>query len=262
MAEPPSTSELATRLRALTQARIALGRTGQSLTTTALLDFELAHARARDAVLTDLDTDALRTTLADRDVVEVHSRAGDRATYLQRPDLGRLLDPADAALLMPSGATLAIVIGDGLSATAVHRHAAPLVAALAARLGAWSIAPIVVAHHTRVALGDEIGAALGVDMLVMLIGERPGLSAPDSLGAYLTWAPRPGRRDSERNCVSNIRPPHGLGYAAAAHRIGWLVDAARAIGLTGVGLKDECPPEGAPAAIARAIALPAGPRLP
>jgi len=262
MAEPPAPSDIAARLRAATQARIALGRTGQSLTTTALLEFELAHARARDAVLTDLDTDALRAALVDDDLIEVHSRAGDRATYLQRPDLGRLLEPADAARLTPSGANLAIVIGDGLSATAVHHHAAPLVAALARRLAGWSIAPLVVAHHARVALGDEIGAALGVDLVVMLIGERPGLSAPDSLGAYLTWAPRAGRRDSERNCVSNIRPPHGLGYAGAAHRIGWLADTARTIGLTGVDLKDECPPEDAAVALDRAIALPAGSRLP
>lgn len=240
MAEPAPT-DLATRLRGLTQARIALGRTGQSLTTTALLDFELAHARARDAVHARLDVDALRATLRDHDIVEVHSRADDRATYLQRPDLGRLLDLPDAALLMPSGADLAIVIGDGLSATAVHRHAAPLVAALAARLGNWSIAPLVVAHHARVALGDAIGAALGVDLVVMLIGERPGLSAPDSLGAYLTWGPRRGRRDSERNCVSNIRPPHGLDYAAAAQRIAWLADTARTIRATGTSLKDESP---------------------
>ena len=241
MAEPPAPTDPATRLRALTQARIALGRTGQSLTTASSLDFELAHARARDAVHAALDVEALRAALAGRDVVELHSRAGDRATYLQRPDLGRLLDPADAALLAPSGAQLAIVIGDGLSATAVHRHAVPLAEALIARLPGWSIAPIVIAHHARVALGDEIGAALGVDLVVMLIGERPGLSAPDSLGAYLTWGPRPGRRDSERNCVSNIRPPHGLGYAAAAERIAWLSNRARDLTLTGTALKDESP---------------------
>ncbi len=242
MAEPPVPTDLTGRLRSLTQARIALARTGQSLTTGALLDFELAHARARDAVHARLDVDALRAAIPGRALVVVRSRADDRTTYLQRPDLGRLLDRGDAARLAPAGAALAIVIGDGLSAIAVQRHAAPLVEALVARLADWSIAPIVVAHHARVALGDEIGAALGVDLVVMLIGERPGLSAPDSLGAYLTWAPRRGRRDSERNCVSNIRPPHGLGYRAAADRIGWLAERARAIRLTGVDLKDESPP--------------------
>jgi len=241
MAEPPAPIDLAARLRALTQARIALGRTGQSLTTTSLLDFELAHARARDAVHARLDANALRDAIDGQDVVEVHSLASDRATYLQRPDLGRLLDPADAALLGPSNAGVAIVIGDGLSATAVQRHAGPLVVALIARLANWSIAPIVLAHQARVALGDEIGAALVVDLVIMLIGERPGLSAPDSLGAYLTWAPCPGRRDSERNCVSNIRPPHGLGYAVAAERIAWLAEQARTLRLTGTQLKDESP---------------------
>ncbi len=239
MAEPPATTGLATRLRALTQARIMLARTGQSLATAALLDFELAHARARDAVHAPFDTPAVRAALPGRDVVEVRSRASDRATYLQRPDLGRLLDAGDRDALRPAGAELAIVIGDGLSATAVQRHAAPLALALIERLPGWSVAPIVLAHHARVALGDEIGAALDVDLAVVLIGERPGLSAPDSLGAYITWAPRPGRRDSERNCVSNIRPPHGLGYIAAADRIAWLLHRARAGRSSGVTLKDE-----------------------
>ncbi len=171
----------------------------------------------------------------------MRSRASDRTTYLQRPDLGRLLDERDAGLLAPAGAELAILIADGLSATAVQRHAPPLVALLLEQLGGWSIAPLIVAHQARVALGDAIGAALGADLVIMLIGERPGLSAPDSLGAYITWAPAQGRRDSERNCVSNIRPPYGLGYAAAATQIVWLANRAREIETTGVALKDERP---------------------
>ncbi|CAN5175017.1 ethanolamine ammonia-lyase subunit EutC [soil metagenome] len=239
MAEPPARTGLAARFGALTQARIGLGRVGQSLTTPDMLDFQLAHARARDAVHTALDVGALRAAMPGRDMIEVRSQAGDRAIYLQRPDLGRLLDEADAAKLKPVKDQLAIIIGDGLSANAVARHAPPLVEALLDRLAGWSDAPVICAHQARVALGDAIGAALRVDLVVMLIGERPGLSAPDSLGAYITWAPQPGRRDSERNCVSNIRPPHGLGYAAAAEQIAGLASQARRLGLTGVGLKPE-----------------------
>lgn len=239
-ADPP----LPARLRALTQARVGLGRTGQSLGTAAMLDFELAHARARDAVHASVDVAILRAALTGRDLIEVRSRAGDRTTYLKRPDLGRLLDAADAARLMPAGADVAIVIGDGLSATAVEHHAALLVGALVDRLPGWSIAPIIFARQARVALGDGIGAALGVDLVVMVIGERPGLSAPDSLGAYITWAPTPGRRDSERNCVSNIRPPHGLGYEAGADRIAWLLTQARSRRMSGIGLKDDRPSAG------------------
>jgi ethanolamine ammonia-lyase small subunit len=228
-------AELPTRLAALTQARIGLPRAGHALSTAATLAFELAHARARDAVHAVFDASTLHAAF---DVVDVHSAAPDRATYLQRPDLGRLLPVTEAARLTPTGADTAIVVGDGLSATAVGRHAVPLIEALRARIGGV-LAPIVTAHQARVALGDAIGAALGVDIVVMLIGERPGLSAPDSLGAYITWQPRPGRQDSERNCVSNIRPPHGLDYETAADRIAWLVHQARARRLTGVALKDE-----------------------
>jgi ethanolamine ammonia-lyase small subunit len=227
-------AELPERLAALTQARIGLARTGQSLGTGAALAFELAHARARDAVHAVFDTAALHAVF---EAIEVHSQAGDRATYLQRPDLGRVLAVDDLRRLASTGADTAIVVADGLSATAVARHAMPLLSALLPRLGG-RVAPIVAAHQARVALGDAIGAALAVDIVVILIGERPGLSAPDSLGAYITWHPQEGRLDSERNCVSNIRPPHGLGYAAAAERIAWLVHAARARRLTGVALKD------------------------
>jgi len=234
MAEPP---DLPKRLGALTQARILLGRAGQGMPTRALLDFQLDHAGARDAVHTSLDIAALEAAIG-KPLIAVRSRAGDRTTYLRRPDLGRLLHLDDAPQLLRTGDALAIVIADGLSATAVQAHAPALVAALVARLTGWTIAPLVVALQARVALGDDIGEALGADLSVVLIGERPGLAAHDSLGAYLTWAPQRGRRDSERNCVSNIRPPHGLSYAAAADTIVALLRAARARQLTGVALKE------------------------
>ncbi|CAN5233935.1 ethanolamine ammonia-lyase subunit EutC [soil metagenome] len=233
MAEPPLLRE---RLGALTQARIMLGRAGQALPTRALLDFQLDHARARDAVHRAFDPARIAVALA-RPTITVRSQAAHRQAYLKRPDLGRLLHAEDAARLPATGDTLAIIIADGLSATAVHAHAAPLVMALLARLPDWRIAQIVLVEQGRVAIGDVIGAALGVELAVVLIGERPGLSAPDSLGAYITWQPRPGRQDSERNCVSNIRPPHGLGYEAAADSIAALLMAARQLRLTGVGLK-------------------------
>jgi ethanolamine ammonia-lyase small subunit len=222
----------------LTSARVGLGRAGQGLPTRPMLEFQLAVARARDAVHTELQSAGLREALGDRHVIEVHSRARDRATYLQRPDLGRLLDVADAAKLAAAGEVV-IVVADGLSAMAIHAHAAPLLRALFDRLADWTIAPVILARHGRVALGDDIGAAMNADIVVMLIGERPGLSAPDSMGAYLTWAPRRGRRDSERNCISNIRPPHGLGYAEAADRIVRMMREARRRRLTGVDLKDD-----------------------
>lgn len=239
MAEPPVRPDFAARLRAVTQARIALGRAGQALPTAALLDFQLAHARARDAVGAAFDIQGFSAEIGGRAVIDVSSRAPDHATYLQRPDLGRRLAEADVGKLAATGDEVAFIVGDGLSATAVEAHAAPLLLALFERLPGWRIAPVVLARHARVALGDEIGAALGIDLAVMLIGERPGLSAPDSLGAYLTWQPRPGRLDSERNCISNIRPPHGLGYAQAADSIVWLMTQARLRRLTGVALKDE-----------------------
>ena len=235
MADPPVPA-LAQRLRSLTQARVALGRAGQALPTRALLDFQLDHARARDAVHTALSAEGFAEAIG-RPVIEVCSRAADRSDYLKRPDLGRELDPGDAARLAHGGDTLAIVVADGLSATAVHHHAASMVLALVDRLPGWSIAPMVLARQARVALGDAIGEALGVDLVVILIGERPGLTAPDSLGAYITWQPRPGRQDSERNCVSNIRPPHGLAYATAADTIVRLLHAAREQRRTGVELK-------------------------
>jgi ethanolamine ammonia-lyase small subunit len=227
------------RLRSFTPARIALGRAGSGLPTGELLAFGLAHARARDAVHAALDAEKLVLDLENLNFSSqaVRSAAPDRATYLRRPDLGRRL--GSGFYIQKSSSPVAFVIADGLSALAVERHALPLVQMLAALAPQrWAGAPAVVALQGRVALGDEIGERLGAQFVVVLIGERPGLSSPDSLGAYLTHAPRIGRTDAERNCVSNIRP-EGLAYEAAARRIDWLAAAALARGLTGVGLKDE-----------------------
>jgi ethanolamine ammonia-lyase small subunit len=231
-------------LRRFTAARIALGRSGDSAPTRVLLDFGLAHAQARDAVHLPLDRAALAASLsaADFDVLTVHSAAVDRTHFLRRPDLGRQLDaPSREALSRTDAAPmdLLFVIGDGLSARAVSQHALPLIEATRARLGdGWRLGPVVVAGQARVALGDEIGERLGAPLLVMLIGERPGLSSPDSLGLYLTHAPHVGCSDAQRNCISNVRP-EGLGYEAAATKLCWLLHAARRLQLTGVGLKDE-----------------------
>jgi ethanolamine ammonia-lyase small subunit len=230
-------------LRRHTPARIALGRAGTSLPTSEVLRFAAAHARARDAVHLPLDVEALAGDLSARGfaVLRAESRAGSRAEYLARPDLGRRLAEASReALATQVVAPLCIVIGDGLSAVAAQAHAAPLVAALRALLepAAVKIETVVVATQARVALGDEIGALLGADLALVLLGERPGLSSPDSLGAYLTHGPRPGKADSERNCVSNIRP-EGLAVDAAAARIAWLVREALRRRLTGIALKDD-----------------------
>ncbi len=227
------------RLRAMTSARVALGRSGAGLPTAPLLAFQRDHALARDAVHATFEPTRVAADLERWPVITVASQAGDRANYLRRPDLGRRLEAESAARLAPGEWDLAIVIGDGLSAPAVHAHAAPIASRLIERLPDWRMAPIVLATLARVALGDEIGARLGARMVVVLIGERPGLSAADSLGAYLTWAPAVGRQDSERNCVSNVRPPQGLGYDVAADTLAWLIRAAGRLGLTGVGLKDE-----------------------
>jgi ethanolamine ammonia-lyase small subunit len=223
------------RLRATTPARIGLGRTGDALRVTDLLDFQMAHARARDAVHDKLDTAALVEVLPPPTII-VRSAAPDRATYLRRPDLGRALDPACA---LERGSWDAVfVLADGLSSVACARHGPPLLRACLDRLPGWRIAPIVVATQARVALGDQIGERLGAEIVVMLIGERPGLSSADSLGCYLTYAPRTGRRDSERNCVSNIHA-NGLSYTDAADAIAWLMMQARSRQLTGIALKDD-----------------------
>src|SRR5580698_8529747 len=213
-------------------ARISLGRVGHSLPTRELLAFQLAHAKARDAVLNDLNCSFFTAY----EPVIVHSLAPDRATYLRRPDLGRRV--ADGSSLVRGDFDAVVVLADGLSATAVHRHAGPVVDALRPLLEGWKWAPIVVALQARVAIGDEIGEMLGARMAVVLIGERPGLSSPDSLGAYLTWQPRAGRTDAERNCVSNIRAD-GLSYAAAGHKLLFLMNESRRLKLSGVGLKED-----------------------
>jgi ethanolamine ammonia-lyase small subunit len=244
MNDPVARSRSLPDLRALTPARVALGLAGVSLPTQALLAFALDHARARDAVHAAFDRSAVIAGLRDLGLsgLLVASRAGDRKTYLRRPDLGRRLDQASQRLLAAAGkgGQLAIVIGDGLSPTAVHAHAIELLRRLVPLLGAdhIGIGHVAVAAGARVALGDEIGELLGARMVVVLLGERPGLSAPDSLGAYLTIAPRIGLTDADRNCVSNIHGA-GLSYDEAASKIAWLVREALARGTTGLALKDE-----------------------
>ena len=241
------------QLRRLTSARIALGRAGSSLPTAPLLEFQLAHARARDAVHLPFDAAAVERQLLEggQAVLQVHSQARERSVYLRRPDLGRRLDAASRALLVENapaaGCDAVLVVADGLSPLAVHRHAAAVVerAWQALTAAGWKLAPVVVAGQARVALGDEIGELLGAAQVAILIGERPGLSAADSLGIYLTFAPHVGRSDAERNCISNIRP-EGLGYGQAARTLVNLMLRARQLGLTGVGLKaddDLLPPE-------------------
>ncbi|WP_237152270.1 ethanolamine ammonia-lyase subunit EutC [Oryzibacter oryziterrae] len=226
------------RFRAVTRARIGLGRVGDGLPTRAVLDFQLSHARARDAVHGQADFAALRKRLAPLGVLHVRSRARDRSTYLTRPDLGRRVHPDDLATIEAGAHDVAFVIADGLSAAAVDKQAEGVLKACLKRLGDLQIAPIVLGEQARVAFGDEAGAALGARIVVVLIGERPGLSVPDSLGAYITFAPEVGRRDSERNCVSNIHAD-GLSHEAAADKIAWLVRQALHLGLTGVDLKED-----------------------
>ena len=233
------------RLASLTPARIGLGRAGAGLPTREVLRFGLAHAQARDAVHTPMDASRVARAVEEAGfaVIQVASTAPDRATYLRRPDYGRRLDPEGRKVLaeVPGGPfDLALVIGDGLSARAIHENAAPLLAAFRphAEKAGWTLSPVVIGSQARVALGDDIGEALKARAAVMLIGERPGLSSPDSLGLYLTFAPRPGRSDAERNCISNIRAA-GLSHAAGAYKLNWLVTQAFARGLTGVNLKDD-----------------------
>ncbi|MCG5242827.1 ethanolamine ammonia-lyase subunit EutC [Azospirillum doebereinerae] len=229
------------RFRQATRARIGLGRSGDALPTTALLEFQLAHARARDAVHSAVDLDRLAADLAPHPSLRVHSAAPDRATYLRRPDLGRRLDPASASGLPAGDWDLLFVIADGLSAAAVQVNAAPLVHACFERLGkTLRVGPVVLAEQARVALGDAVGTAMGARLVALLVGERPGLSAADSLGVYLTWEPKPGRADSERNCISNIHAG-GLPIGAAADKLCWLATEAARLKLTGVALKEDAP---------------------
>lgn len=246
------------RLRQFTDARIALGRAGVSLPTRALLEFQLAHAQARDAVHIPLDIEALAQEIAGigelsqhTPPVTLHSQASDRTTYLQRPDYGRQLDDAskDRLKTLVAGADtgreheydLALVVVDGLSSFATAQNTLPFLKALLKQIAgdssSWSLAPVTLVEQGRVAIGDEIGHLLNARAVVVLIGERPGLSSPDSLGLYLTWAPEPGLTDSRRNCISNIRPG-GLSYDEAGRRLFHLLAEARRQKLSGVQLKD------------------------
>src|ERR1700722_8609291 len=237
----PAEMSLAAReaLRSYTPARIGLQRTGVSLGTRPLLDFQLAHARARDAVHAALDVRMLcdelrRSGLA---ALALESRARDRVTYLRRPDFGRSLSKESAKLLIPGEYDAVFVIADGLSALAVERHALRLMREVLPLIAGWRLAPVCVVEQGRVAIGDAIGEALHAPLAVVLIGERPGLSSPDSLGVYITWEPRRGRKDSERNCISNVRE-EGLGYVAAASRLHYYMQEASRRRMTGLGLKD------------------------
>lgn len=232
-------------LRALTPARVGLGRSGPALPTSALLSFTLDHARARDAVHAPLDAGAIASEIAalGSDTIRIASQAESRAEYLRRPDLGRKLDAGSRERLAKWGqlrGDAVVMVADGLSAAAVHAHAAPVLGELLPRLAAVKVNGnrVAIATGGRVALGDEVGLICGAKVAVVLIGERPGLSAPDSLGAYITFDPKPGRSDAERNCVSNIHGG-GLGHGEAAFKIAWLVREALARQLSGVALKDE-----------------------
>lgn len=236
-------------LRQHTPARIALGRTGVSLPTHEVLDFAFAHAQARDAIHLPLDTDALGDALRQdgwAPPLVLHSQARDRHEYLLRPDLGRRLDAPSAARLhrwrndtaTGEGADLVLVLGDGLSALGIQRHTEPLLSAIRDALDpAIRLGPLVLVRQARVAVADEVGERLSATMVAMVVGERPGLSSPDSVGIYLTHAPRVGCTDAQRNCISNIRPA-GQDLATAARRLAWLVGEGLRLGLTGVGLKD------------------------
>jgi len=235
-------------LRRLTPARIALGRSGTSLPTGAQLDFQFAHAQARDAVHLPFDHPGLSTQLAERGRASLllHSAAEDRHSYLQRPDLGRKLNAASAQLLKehaaahPGGVDLAIVVADGLSALAVHRHTLPFLTRLEEQIQAegWSLSPVILVEQGRVAVADEIGELLGAKMTVILIGERPGLSSPDSLGLYFTYNPKVGLTDAYRNCISNVRL-EGMSYGMAVHKLLYLMKEACRRQSSGVNLKDE-----------------------
>jgi ethanolamine ammonia-lyase small subunit len=249
MDKPPADPENPLlELRRLTPARIALGRTGTSMPTSAQLDFQYAHAQARDAVHLPFDSAGLSSQLAERGraSLRLHSAATDRNSYLQRPDLGRKLSDESAqtlrdyALANPGGVDLAIVVADGLSALAVHRHTLPFLARMEDQIvnDGWSVSPVILVEQGRVAVADEIGELLGAKMVVILIGERPGLSSPDSLGLYFTYNPKVGLTDAYRNCISNVRL-EGLSYGMAAHRLLYLMREACRRQLSGVNLKDE-----------------------
>ena len=241
---PGEIDRLWAKLRAATPARIGLARSGTAVATRELLAFQFAHAQARDAVNDPLDVVALAAALQARGLgaIRLASRAPDHRAYLARPDLGRRLDEASKAALAsgPRGFDIVFVLADGLSARAVAMHAAPLLGEVvpALRSEGWRIGPAAIVERGRVAIGDEIGALMDAALVAVLVGERPGLTSPTSLGLYLTWAPRVGRSDAERNCLSNIRP-EGMAYRETARRFLYLCSEARRRRLTGVELKDE-----------------------
>tara|TARA_R110002049_G_scaffold303196_4_gene497326 strand:+ start:4233 stop:5120 length:888 start_codon:yes stop_codon:yes gene_type:complete len=242
-------------LREFTAARISLGRSGVSIPTSEMLAFQLAHAQARDAVHTPLNFDELQQQLGElttqfpklmsSKAITLHSQAIDRTVYLQRPDLGRSLESKSVKKLQKAASqytyNLAIVVADGLSATAIYQNALPFIQLLLEALQQdeqpWTLAPITLVEQGRVAISDEVGELLNADLVLMLIGERPGLSSPDSMGLYLTWAPRVGLNDSSRNCISNVRP-QGLIYSAAVQKSMYLLRESRRLKLSGVNLKD------------------------
>lgn len=233
------------QLKSFTRARIAIGRVGSSLPTKEVLDFGLSHAMARDAVHLPLDVDVLQVDIQAQgfSTIRVKSMAADRATYLLRPDWGRRLSEQSLTALTQHKPAkpidFLIVVGDGLSSLAVARHVMPLLAEMRHHIPSdWHTGHVVIASQARVAIGDEIGQALNARMVAMLIGERPGLSSPDSLGIYLTYNPKLGLSDADRNCISNVRP-EGLQYAAAVKKLMWLAKEAMRLKVTGVALKDE-----------------------
>jgi ethanolamine ammonia-lyase small subunit len=243
-----SVRRAATNLRSLTAARVSLPMCGHSVATTEVLEFQLAHAQARDAVHAALHGDGFARRLNEElpllaklgiEVLTLKTRAKERASYLRHPQEGRSLDAVSAAMLTTSPCDLAITIADGLSALAVERNAIPLLAVLLPRLleQDWTLGPVTIVEQGRVGVCDAIGEGLGARCSLMLIGERPGLSAAHSMGAYLTWEPRVGRTDAERNCLSNIRGG-GLSVEEAAARLMWLMQAACSLRLTGVALKE------------------------
>ncbi len=247
-AAPYVIEDVWSRLAATTPARIALGRAGTGMPTREVLRFSLAHAQARAAVHTPFNAGEVEQGVAALgfEVIGLHSAAPARDAYLRRPDLGRKLSEESREVLREKAAQLAtppdiaLVVADGLSSTAIHAQTVPFLTAFKARIteAGWSVAPVAVVEQARVALGDEVGEILGARAVVVLIGERPGLSSPDSLGIYLTFAPKLGRSDAERNCISNVRG-EGLSYELAAFKLAWLLKEALARQLTGVNLKDE-----------------------
>ncbi len=245
------------KLREFTSARIALGRSGNSVPTDELLSFQLDHAQAMDAVHCSLNVDSLVAQLSDsysilkytlEPPVVVSSKVTERFMYLQRPDLGRQLDDASWKKLQAitkehnAELDLAIVVADGLSSVAIQNHALPVISRLVSLMSAdddhqWNLAPITVVNQGRVAVGDDVGECFNAKAVLVLIGERPGLTSPDSMGMYLTWGAKRGSKDSDRNCISNVRP-QGLNYDDACQRAFYLLKEARKLQLSGVNLKD------------------------